>query len=135
MQFAIVIHHDEGSSYGVTVPDLPGCFSGGETAEDAFNNAHEAVLLHLEGMLAGGESLPQPQPIEAHMDNEHYQGGVWGMVDVDLATLPDKAVRVNITVPSRLLAVIDQWANRESETRSGFLAKAALEHISARSSE
>ena len=135
MRFAIVVHHDEGSSYGVSVPDLPGCFSGGRTAEEAFVAAHEAVLLHLEGMVADGEALPQPQPIEAHMDNENYQGGIWGLVDVDLAALPDKAVRVNITVPSRLLAVIDQWANRESETRSGFLAKAALEHISARSSQ
>ena len=135
MRFAIVVHHDEGSSYGVSVPDLPGCFSGGETAEEAFSNAHEAVLLHLEGMVADGEPLPQPQPIEAHLDNKDYQGGVWGLVDVDLASLPDKAVRVNITVPSRLLAVIDQWANRESESRSGFLAKAALEHISARSSQ
>ena len=133
MQFAIVMYHDEGSDYGVSVPDLPGCFSGGRSAEEAFVAVHEAVLLHLEGMLADGEPLPQPQPIETHMGNPDYSGGIWGLVDVDLATLPDKAVRVNITVPSRLLATIDQWANRESETRSGFLAKAALEHIGARS--
>lgn len=135
MQFAIVVHHDDGSSYGVSVPDLPGCFSGGQTVEEAFVAAREAILLHLEGMVEDGDPLPQPQPIEAHLNNENYQGGVWGMVDVDLAALPDKAVRVNITVPSRLLTVIDQWANRESESRSGFLAKAALEHISARSSQ
>ena len=84
MRFAIVVHHDEGSSYGVTVPDLPGCFSGGETTEEAFSNAHEAILLHLEAMTARGEAPTQPQPIEAHMGNEHYQGGVWGMVNVDL---------------------------------------------------
>ena len=135
MLYAIVIHHDEGSSYGVTVPDLQGCFSGGRTMEETFNNARESILLHLDGIMADGGLPPMPQPIEAHMDNENYPGGVWGIVDVDLATLPDKAVRVNITVPSRLLAVIDQWANRESETRSGFLAKAAMEHISARSSQ
>ena len=32
MRYPIVIHKDEGSSYGVTVPDLPGCFSGGRHA-------------------------------------------------------------------------------------------------------
>ena len=93
MQFAIVVHHDEGSSYGVSVPDLPGCFSGGQTVEEAFVAAREAILLHLEGMVADGEPLPQPQPIEAHLDNENYQGGVWGMVDVDLAALEHISAR------------------------------------------
>ena len=134
MRFAIVIHHDDGASYGVTIPDLPGCFSGGRTPEEAFANAHEAILLHLEGMMADREPLPQPRPIEAHLGNEDYRDGVWGLVDVDLNSLPDRAVRVNITVPSRLLASIDQWASQESETRSGFLTKAAIEHIRARTS-
>ena len=84
MRFAIVLHKDEESSYGVTVPDLPGCFSGAETLDDAFLAAQEAILLHLEGMLADGEPLPTAQPVEAHIANEDYMGGVWGFVDVDL---------------------------------------------------
>ena len=135
MQFAIVIHHDDDSSYGVTVPDLPGCFSGGRTPEEAYLNVHEAILLHLEGMMADKEPLPQPKALEVHLDNEDYRGGIWGLVDVDLDAVPDKAVRVNITVPARLLATIDQWASQESESRSGFLTKAALEHIRARTSQ
>ena len=35
MRYPIVIHQDPESSYGVTVPDLPGCFSGGETLDAA----------------------------------------------------------------------------------------------------
>ena len=135
MQFAIVIHHDDDTSYGVAAPDLPGCFSGGRTAEEAFANAHEAILLHLEGTIADGEAVPEPRPLESHLDNEDYQGGIWGLVDIDLEAIPDRAVRVNITVPARLLATIDRWANLESESRSGFLTKAALEHISARTAQ
>ena len=135
MRFAIVVHKDEGSIYGVTVPDLPGCFSGGDTLDDAFLAVQEAILLHLEGMLADGEPLPQTKPIQAHTANEDYRDGIWGFVDVDLAGIPDKAVRVNITVPSRMLATIDKWANQEGETRSGFLAKVALEHIGTRALE
>ncbi|MFC1574414.1 type II toxin-antitoxin system HicB family antitoxin, partial [Candidatus Latescibacterota bacterium] len=30
MNYPIVIHKDKNSSYGVIVPDLPGCFSSGE---------------------------------------------------------------------------------------------------------
>lgn len=135
MRFAIVIHKDQGSSYGVTVPDQPGCFSGADTLDDAFVAAQEAILLHLEGMLADGEPLPRTKPIQAHIANEDYCGGIWGFVDVDLSDIPDKAVRVNITVPSRILATIDKHAKREGETRSGFLAKAASERIGARALE
>ena len=135
MRFAIVIHKEVGSSYGVTVPDLPGCFSGADTLDGAFVSAQEAILLHLEGMLADGEALPRTKPIEEHTSNENYQDGIWGFVDVDMASVPDKAVRVNITVPSRVLAAIDKWAEREGETRSGFLTKSALEHIGTVSSE
>ena len=135
MRFAIVIHKDEGSGYGVTVPDLPGCFSGADTLDDAFLAVQEAILLHLEGMLTGGEPLPQTKPIQAHIANEDYRDGIWGFVDVDLADIPDKAVRVNITVSSRLLATIDKQVRQEGETRSGFLAKAASEHIETRALE
>ena len=135
MRFAIVVHKDEGSSYGVTVPDLPGCFSGADTLDDAFVAAQEAILLHLEGMLDDGDPLPKTKPIQAHIANEDYRDGIWGFVDIDLSDIPDKAVRVNITVPSRILATIDKFAKREGETRSGFLAKAASERIGTRALE
>ncbi|RME56660.1 hypothetical protein D6779_10190, partial [Candidatus Parcubacteria bacterium] len=41
----------------------------------------------------------------------------------------DKVKRVNITVPERLLARIDEYARSHGETRSGFLVQAALEHM------
>jgi predicted RNase H-like HicB family nuclease len=33
--------------FGVVVPDLPGCFSAGDTLDDALINSREAILLHL----------------------------------------------------------------------------------------
>ena len=84
MRFAIVVHKDEGSSFGVTVPDLPGCFSGADTLDDAFVATQEAILLHLEGMLAGGGLLPKTQPLQVHIANEDCKDGIWGFVDVDL---------------------------------------------------
>ncbi len=133
MRFPIVIHKDEGSSYGVTVPDLPGCFSGAETLDEAFENAQEGILLHLEGMIDHGDPLPAIWPVQAHIDGEFgedYASGTWGYVNVSLDDIaPDKAKRVNIALPSRTLDVIDRQAKREGETRSGFLAKAALEYL------
>ena len=132
MRFPVVVHKDEGSSYGVTVPDLPGCFSGGDTIDEAFSNAQEAVLCHVEAIFMAGELLPQTRPLQEHHANEDYRDAqYWGFVDVDLSTIENKAVRLNITMPSRVLALVDEAAARASESRSGFLARAALEHIAA----
>ena len=35
MFIPVAIHKDEGSVFGVSVPDVPGCFSYGDTVEDA----------------------------------------------------------------------------------------------------
>ena len=51
MRFPIVVHKDAESSYGVIVPDLPGCFSGGDTLDEAVEMAHEAVICHVGGLL------------------------------------------------------------------------------------
>jgi predicted RNase H-like HicB family nuclease len=127
MRFPIAIEPgDDTHVYGVVVPDLPGCFSAGETLDEAITNAPEAILLHLEGLLEDGESLPEPKPLEEHRKNPELAGWLWGLVDVDLSALSDQAERVNITLPHRLLRAVDAYAKRHGETRSGFLAKAAL---------
>ena len=63
MKYAIVIHKDPDSDYGVTIPDLQGCFSAGETIEEAIEMAQEAAECHIEGMLM--DSDPIPYRIEA----------------------------------------------------------------------
>lgn len=66
MRYPVVLHKDPDSDYGVTVPDLPGCFSAGVTPDDALTQAREAIECHLEGLLSSGEALPQPGSIEDH---------------------------------------------------------------------
>lgn len=129
MRYPIVIHKDTDSDYGVTVPDLPGCFSAGVTLDDVLVNAREAIECHLEGLLSTGEALPQPGSIDDHQQATEYAGGTWALVDIDLSRLDSKVRRINISMPERVLAVIDEEARRSGETRSGFLAKAAFEYI------
>lgn len=45
MNFPIVIHKDKNSDYGVSVPDLPGCYSAGVSFEEALEMSKEAILL------------------------------------------------------------------------------------------
>ena len=82
MNFPIVIHKDRRSAYGVTVPDLPGCFSAGRTVEEAIAGAREAIELHLEGLLELGQSF-RASGFEAYQDDEQYANGIWRLVKVD----------------------------------------------------
>ncbi len=43
-----------------------------------------------------------------------------------------KAKRVNITMPARVLAIVDETAAREGDTRSGLLTRAALNYVERR---
>ena len=135
MRYPVVIHKDDGSSYGVTVPDLPGCFSGGDTLDEAFDMAREAIVGHIETLLMDGEPIPENAPLEMHQANQDYTDGIWGLVDVDVSKLSDKTVRVNVTMPARVLAIIDEAAVREGESRSGLLTRAVLDHMSRQSSK
>jgi predicted RNase H-like HicB family nuclease len=129
MRYPVVIHKDKASDYGITVPDLPGCFSAGETMEAALDNAVEAIECHLEGLLFDDEAIPEARSIEDHQRNPDYADGTWALVSVDLSRLASKAKRINITLPERVLALVDEQARRDGETRSGLLARAALDYI------
>jgi predicted RNase H-like HicB family nuclease len=125
MKYPVVLHTDDGVRYGVTVPDLPGCFSAGDTLEQALENVVEAIELHLEGLTEDGGEVPQPSPLSEHVSNPDYAGGVWALVEVDTARFDGKAEKINITLPRRLLARVDEYARARGMTRSGFLAQAA----------
>ena len=129
MRYPIVVHTYDGSSYGVTVPDLPGCFSAGDTLDEAFEMAREAIFGHIETLLMDGQSVTEQRPLQDHQANPDFGGGIWGLVDVDMSKLSSETVRVNITMPARVLAIVDAAATREGESRSGLLTRTALEHI------
>ncbi|HRQ72673.1 MAG TPA: type II toxin-antitoxin system HicB family antitoxin [Phycisphaerales bacterium] len=46
--------------YFVECPSLPGCYSQGESVDDALTNIGEAISLALEDMTARGEPIPEP---------------------------------------------------------------------------
>ncbi len=132
MRYPVVIHKDPESDYGVTVPDLPGCFSAGDTLDDALKEAAEAIECHIEGLLTDGEPIPAPQTIEIHQHNPDYAEGIWAVVAIDITKLSGKTRRVNITLPERILTLMDKYASEHGETRSGFITQAAIEYISSR---
>jgi predicted RNase H-like HicB family nuclease len=125
MRFPVVLHTDDGRRYGVTVPDLPGCFSAGDSFDEALDSVLEAIDLHLEGLTEDGSDLPVTASIAHHQQDPDFAGGTWAVVDVDVSKYDGKAEKINITLPRRLLAKIDAYTSSHHLTRSGFLADAA----------
>lgn len=47
--FYALVHKDDRSAWGVTFPDMPGCFSAADTEQDIRPNAAQAIRLWFEG--------------------------------------------------------------------------------------
>jgi predicted RNase H-like HicB family nuclease len=127
MKYPIAIEPgDDHTAFGVVVPDLPGCFSAGDTLDEAIDNAREAIELWLETIIDDGGAVPEPHAISTHQANPDYVGWIWAVVSIDLAELSDKAERVNITLPAHVLRRIDAAAKAAGESRSGYIARRAM---------
>lgn len=60
LTYQVVISPDEdGSAYNVRVPALPGCFTFGDSLEEALAMAREAIELTVESMLVDDQSEPR----------------------------------------------------------------------------
>jgi predicted RNase H-like HicB family nuclease len=57
--YTIVVEPDESGDFMVTVPALPGCFTHGKTIDECRERAAEAIEVHIAGLLADGESVPE----------------------------------------------------------------------------
>jgi predicted RNase H-like HicB family nuclease len=63
MRFALALLTEDGVQYGVTIPVLPGCFSAGETLDEAVVLAREAIDAHCELLEERGIDLPLPRSL------------------------------------------------------------------------
>lgn len=128
----VVLIHGETGAYGVTVPDLPGCTSGGSTTDEVLRNAMEAIRLWAEDAIAEGRELPAPRSAERlRADPEVAQAVAQGAVLAIVPLLLDagRPAKANLSIDAGLLAAIDEAAAARGLTRSAFLASAAREKI------
>lgn len=130
MNFFVVIHKDPDSVYGVTVPDLPGCFSAGDTLEEALENTKEAIECHIEGLLMDEELIPIPQVIEKHYQNPDLKDGIWKSVRVDVSNILGNSKPIEVTLPEKILTQLDNYAKKQGESRSSLLVQATIEYLS-----
>ncbi len=58
-----IIVEGDGDGYFVTCPALQGCYSQGDTYEEAIANIKDAIRLHIEDRMAEGEEIAQPDSV------------------------------------------------------------------------
>lgn len=130
MDIPVVIFKDEGSVYGVNVPDIKGVYSWGGSVEEALKNVRVAIISHIETLLELGEPVEITQSkIEDLQANPDHAGGIWALVELDLDKLDSKPERINISLPRFVLSKVDRYAAARHETRSGLMARAVLQLI------
>lgn len=129
--FLAIVEQDDDSAYGIRFPDVPGCFSAADEADDILPNAIEALRLYEED-----EPLPEPSGhselvARADVREALAEGGY--LIAVPLIENDTAVVRANVTFERGMLKAIDQSAKRLGLTRSAFLASAARDKIEMRS--
>ena len=64
MRYPVILEPAPEGGYSVMVPDLPGCFSHGDTYEEAVDHAREAIELHLFSLQEEGLKAPSPRTVK-----------------------------------------------------------------------
>jgi len=65
-KFLIVIEK-AGKNYSAYSPDLPGCVATGRTREEAEERMHEAMELHIKGLIEDGLTVPKSHSSAAYV--------------------------------------------------------------------
>lgn len=98
---AIFDYADDGIS--VSFPDLPGAYTCGDTDEEALYMAKDCLALHLYGMEADGDDIPEPSRVP-DVGAEANQSVV--LIDVWMPPFRDKmanrSVKKTLTIPQWL---------------------------------
>lgn len=64
-RYTVILIPEEEGGYSVEVPALPGCYTQGETREEAIVMVKEAIELYLESCRAHGEPIPEESGVES----------------------------------------------------------------------
>lgn len=121
--FYPVVFTKEDVGFSTTVPDLEGCFSEGDTFEEAYQNTKKAIGLYLDGMI-NYPKASDPLSVKTKSDNQ-----IMCIVDFDELEYKKesrtKAIKKTLTVP--------EWLNDEAEAAhinfSGVLQEALKERL------
>jgi predicted RNase H-like HicB family nuclease len=126
LTYLAILEPGEDGSYGISFPDLPGCFSFCDSLAEAAPMAAEAASLHVYGMEQDGETIPEPS---ATLSEEETSG----MLVMPVTIHPDlyrmkrdnERVKTNITLP----AWLKRMAEEQKVNYSRLLETALMDYL------
>ena len=131
MRYVALVHKDPSSAYGVSFPDLPGCYSAGDSLDEATQNAVEGLAAFVRWLEADGNPVPPPRTIDEIVDDpslvEDREGAM--LVVIPLVRDLGSTTRINVSLDLGLLEAIDSAARQRRQTRSAFIASAVRKEL------
>lgn len=134
LHYPIAIFKDEDmENYAAIVPDVDGCFPLGDSVAEIIEDAEDLIFAHIEFMIEEGMSFDfNTSEIEVLKNEPDYTDALaWAIISIDDTKLSTKQVRFNVSWPEYLLKKVDEYVEKNHETRSGLLAKAVQKEIKA----
>jgi predicted RNase H-like HicB family nuclease len=91
IHYVAIVEHEPGKAIGIWFPDVPGCFSAGDTLDEALRLAPEALHAHAEALIDRGFEMPCPRtPDQLLLDPEAAKE----MAEYMVALIPFEAPRL-----------------------------------------
>lgn len=125
--YIAIVHHDEGSAFGLTFPDLPGAFAAADDWAGIPAAATEALDLWFEDQADVEPATLDDIRARAEVAAELEAGAV--LMPVPYIPADNAMERVNISIERGLLRAIDETAKARGMTRSSFLASSARREL------
>lgn len=101
--YPAIFHNDEKGGYWISFPDFPECMTQGETTEEAYEMAVEAMGLCIDDRLRNEESLPE---VSAPVDYILHEGDFSCLIEFDLVQYRKKhntkSVKKTLSIPEWL---------------------------------
>jgi predicted RNase H-like HicB family nuclease len=104
-----------GGTYGIVFLDFLGCISAGDTMEEVIAMGHEALQLHIDGMIEDGDPVPAPTAVtiertKADLDdpNDPVDDEQWVAVVPILVNVADALETAPIPIDTNLLREVAQ---------------------------
>ena len=124
--YPAIFEAEDGGGYSVSFPDLPGCFTEGDTLEGALEMAKDAIGIYLAELESDGKEYPvASNPAALNVKGKSFIA----MVDMDLLAYKQKhdnrAVKKTLSIPRWL----NTLAEREGVNFSNILQAALRERL------
>lgn len=124
--YPAIFEESEGGKYSVSFPDLPGCITEGDTVEEAFYMAQDALKLHLYSMEKDEEDIPTPTlPSTIKLNNRGFVSLVDAWMPSFRKAIEIKSVKKTLTIPKWL----NDLAEQEDVNFSYLLQRSVKEYL------